>query len=143
MNLPDEETYECKIIWDGDTGGIALLDSENLRIDTPKEFNGRGLGYCPDQLFLAAVAGCLLTTFLYFRDRLGFSLLSLNVDSSMRIYRDIAGYHVGKITVTFIIEVEKGSEAEAKRCVELSKRYCHILRALQNKVDVKANITSY
>jgi len=62
--------FETKLIWDGEGGGeVKAKESKDLKLDMPVEFGGKGRYPCPDELFLAGLAGCLLKTFLYFRNK--------------------------------------------------------------------------
>lgn len=60
-------SFPVELKWDGETGATALTKGQQLKVDMPVEFGGLGRAPCPDELLAASVAGCLLTTFLYFK----------------------------------------------------------------------------
>lgn len=129
--LPDRLSYSVSVEWDGETGGFARLEGEKeVRIDTPPEFQGRGVGYCPDELFVTSVASCILTTFLYFRNKLKLGLKSLNVKAEMNVVREKTGYWVRRMEVKVNGTVEKDQKEKFMKCIQLAEKYCHITRAL-------------
>ncbi len=129
--LPDKISYTVSVEWDGETGGFARLKGEKeLRIDTPPEFHGKGVGYCPDELFITSVASCILTTFLYFKNKLKLELKGFNVKAEMKVIREETGYWVRKMEIKVNGTVEKGHGEKFVRCLQLAKKYCHITRAL-------------
>ena len=87
MTLPLKSRYPEKIAyrsvseWDGKTGGTATTsDDRQIVYDTPETYGGEGKGICPDEIFLAAVVGCLNNTFLDFQHRFEMSLVSLKLE---------------------------------------------------------------
>ena len=129
--LPDRLSYNVNVEWDGETGGFARLEGEKeVRVDTPPEFRGRGVGYCPDELFITSVASCILTTFLYFKNKLKLDLKGLNVKAEMDVVREESGYWVRKMEIKVNGKVEKGQKEKFMKCLQLAKKYCNITRAL-------------
>jgi len=130
--------FKAKLLWDGESGGkISIGKFPDLMLDIPVEFGGRGRHPCPDELFLSSVAGCLLTTFLYFRRRLGFDLYDLNISIKGKLTSQLDGYRMNSIKASMHVTTKKSYEAKARRCIELTKKHCHITRMLEPVVRVE------
>ena len=131
--------YEVKLLWDGESGGEAhIRETPALKIDMPVEFGGRGRFPCPDELFFSAVGGCLLTTFLYFKEKLRFFLRGLQV-SVKGIVNLIGpkGYRIAGIEAFIRIEVDEKEKLKAEKCAELTRDYCHITRSLEQAIPLR------
>ncbi len=137
--LPNKLSYTVSVEWDGETGGYARLGKgKEVRVDTPPEFQGRGVGYCPDELFVSSIASCVLTTFLYFKNKLKLELKGLSVKAYMKVVREETGYWIRGLEIKVTGSVEKEEREKFMKCLQLAKKYCHITRALS---DVGLQIT--
>ncbi|MGQ9639433.1 MAG: OsmC family protein [Candidatus Bathyarchaeia archaeon] len=130
--------FNVKLCWDGETGGhVYIRGQPMLRLDTPTEFGGRGRYPCPDEIFLSSIAGCLLTTFLYFKDKLQVKVGRLKVSAEGTLSFDVEGYRIEGVEAHLYVESDGGDEEDLRRCVELTKRYCHITRTLEKAFPVR------
>ena len=55
---------------------MAARDKPSLEVATPVDFGGHEGTWTPEDLFLASVNSCIMTTFLYYRAKAGFELIS-------------------------------------------------------------------
>jgi len=133
--------YNVKIRWDKATGGIIDFGNcENLRIDTPIEFEGQGLAPCPDKLFLASIGGCLLNTFTHYARKLGLPFMDaiVSVKASLSLHRE--GYIFDYINAELRIHSLEENYELAEKCGVLARDYCHITRSIESALPVKVNI---
>ena len=139
MELPKNLEYEVKLIWDKQSGGDAYMRSfPKVKLDMPLEFGGKGRSPCPDELFLSSVGGCLLTTFLYFTERLKLDLRGLKVSvQGMVDYVGPRGYRISEIKILISVEVPRGENSKAEECAELATDYCHLTRSLEEGIRTK------
>ena len=134
-------SYEVDVEWDGETGGVIRCNScSELRLDMPVEFDGQGSAPCPDQLFLASVSGCLLTTFLHFARRLGADVRSVNIHSGAELSMGEEGYRIRRVSSRILFEAAPEAAELAERCAKLSREYCHITRSLEASFPVDVEI---
>ncbi len=128
-----------RVVWDMESGGVSYIrDLTPLILDTPVEFGGRGRSYCPDELFLSAIGGCLLTTFLYFKRRLRLNIKGLQV--SIYGSTDLIGpegYRITGITAVIHVEVNVEEKEKTEECIELTREYCHLTRSLEHTIPIK------
>lgn len=127
--------YNVKLNWDKKTGGEAYFKrTPVLKIDMAEEFGGEGKYYCSDEIFLAAVSGCLLETYLYISRRMRLKIKELSVTGKSLIQYTRDGYHIKELLFNFEITGLKEQEEKLKECLDLAVYYCHITRALNPQI---------
>jgi len=133
--------YGIHLVWDKRSGGeVTTEKSQTLKLDIPVEFGGEGRYPCPDELFLSSVGGCLLTTFLFFKNKLNLHLDGLSISVNGTIDRiGLEGYRVTGIEAEVHVETKESEKENAEKCVEMTKTYCHITRTLEKAVPIKIN----
>nr|MDO8082049.1 OsmC family protein [Candidatus Freyarchaeota archaeon] len=130
--------FQATVAWDGETGGnITIKDFPELQIDTPAEWGGQGRSYCPDQLFVSSVGGCLLETFLFIKNKMKLNLLQLRVPIQMSIRQTRDGYYVSEIEGKVQATVKKGEKEKGETCAQLAEEYCHLIRLIKKAIPVK------
>ncbi len=135
--LAEHLKFRIEIKWDGKTGASMRTESgRSLTIDTPKKFGGFGEGVCPDELFLASVSGCVLTTFLWFTRKRGVQIkdMSLEAESDVELVKGV--YSLKGIKIRVEVEAPKEHVEGARKCLDLAIRYCHISRSIEHCVPV-------
>jgi organic hydroperoxide reductase OsmC/OhrA len=139
MTTPEKKhLFQSSVAWDGETGGdITIKDLPELKIDTPTEWGGQGRSYCPDQLFVSCVGGCLLETFLFIKNKMKLNLLQLRVSIQMSIRQTRDGYYVSEIEGKVQVTVEKGEKEKGETCAQLAEEYCHLIRLIKKAIPVK------
>jgi len=139
MKLPKTLEYEVKLIWDKESGGdVCIRHFPKLKVDIPTEFGGKSKSPCPDELFFSAVGGCLLTTFLYFKEKMGLELRGLQVSVKGALSNiGRKGYQMTGIEVLMHMDVDQEERIKAEECVELAREYCHLTRSLERGIPVK------
>jgi len=139
VDSPRSLAFFVEFLWDGRTGGQASLGEHgSLKIDALPEFGGEGKHPCPDELFLAAIGGCLLTTFLYFRRKLRLPLLDLKVSVGGEVrLRGPEGYRLSPLEAAIHVRTLKGQRAKAEGCVKLTRDFCHLTKLVEGTVPVE------
>jgi len=70
-------SYDVKVTWrEGKQGVMRAAGKPAVNVATPSEFGGPDGVLTPEELLVASVASCLMTTFLYFVELLRIGLLS-------------------------------------------------------------------
>jgi len=136
------EVYKCRVTvnWDGLTGGEAKTSQHKLDFDMPKEFNGLGRSFCPDELLLSAIGGCLVTTFLNFKERFDLPLKNIQVDVRGEVRLVEGAYRVNGVEVKMEAFTAEDEVERVKRFIELAKEYCHITRSLERCIPITVEI---
>jgi uncharacterized OsmC-like protein len=132
--------FRARLSWDGESGAeINIKHFKTLKLDMPTRFGGKGRYPCPDELFLSSVAGCLITTFLYFRRKLHIQIRVFDISISTRLTSTPEGYQMLGIDVTMFVEGKESEETKLRRCIKWTKKYCHIKRILEKTVPIRIN----
>ncbi len=137
---PEVYRYGVFVEWDGLTGGEARTTQHRLSFDMPKEFKGLGRSFCPDELLLSAVGGCLLTTFLHFKERFKLPLKKFRVDVKGEVKLMDEGYRITKVEAKIEASAPEDEVERVKRFIELAKEYCHITRSLERCIAITVDV---
>jgi organic hydroperoxide reductase OsmC/OhrA len=136
--------FKAELSWDGKTGGEIIVGKGfKLHVDTPKEFGGEGKNPCPDEFFFSAIGGCLLTTFLYMKKKLEFNLKDLRIVVVGDVQsRGPEGFRVAGARVNLSVETDAEGEAQARKCIEMTEKFCHITQSLEkaNPIRILSNV---
>jgi organic hydroperoxide reductase OsmC/OhrA len=141
-----EHNYAIKLDMIEDRlGEIKLTDPKkpSLRVATPPEFPGGKAGILsPEDLFVASVASCKMTTFCAMAERLKVQIEKLSIDATGKITKASEGYlHFSKMTIKLLVIIsDKNNLKKAEKCVDLTNRYCLITRSLKTPVELIADI---
>ena len=132
--------YNIRLLWDEESGGEAYVRNfPPLQFDMPTDFGGKSRSPCPDELFFSAIGGCLVTTFLYFKNRLDLKLLGLRVSVQGTVGSvGLKGYRIKSIKTALYVEVDEKETVKAEKCAELAKEFCHLTRSLERGVPIEA-----
>ena len=135
-------TYRNSLKWQCEKRG--LLSSPNkpeIEIATPPEFKGHLGFWTPEDLFVASVNICIMTTFLHFADKQGVEFLSYESDAEGTLETIENQFRFSKIVVKPRILVNSDSEIQkAKNLIEFTKQYCLISNSIKSEVILGANV---
>ncbi|MGQ4870424.1 MAG: OsmC family protein [Candidatus Thorarchaeota archaeon] len=139
---PEHLQYTAETEWDGKTGATARTgEGHTLILDTPKTYGGRGEGLCPDELFVSSVLGCLNNTFLDFQRRFEMELLSFKLRGTADVHFDGQGYKIVGIKIDGEVVVGEDELDVGRRCVELMREYCHVVRTISNCIPFEFDVS--
>jgi uncharacterized OsmC-like protein len=149
--VPSDLKYLAEVAWDKQTGGNCRFGDSvqglkyTLSLDKPTEFGGKGDLPSPCSIFFNGFGGCILTTFLYAKERMRLEISDLKVSIEAEVKSSmVSGYSLDNVNA--IIYVTTNSEAnkeKAIRCGNFVKSYSFALRALQagTKIELKTEVT--
>ncbi|MCW4014724.1 MAG: OsmC family protein [Candidatus Bathyarchaeota archaeon] len=141
MRLKKHLTYRAEAHWDHKTGGIAQLEGFTQPFDTPVEHGGNETAPCPDQLFMASLAGCIMNTFGYYRTMLKVETIDLKVDvSSDIILTKTDGYRITNINIDMQVWSDEENEIMNQKCAERARDFCHITKSIEESIPIDVSI---
>jgi uncharacterized OsmC-like protein len=129
--------------WDGQEGGSALFKQGIVyHFDSPKEFGGKAAYPSPEELFFCSVGACLITSFLYFRKKLNFSIKTLKVSVKGKFERvGDEGHRITGLKASILVEMSnKMEEGRMRKCFDLTKKFCPLTRTLENCIPIKMTL---
>lgn len=142
----NEHKYHLKINSIADREGNISFDDENkpvINVATPPEFPGGKPGIIsPEDLFVAALASCKMTTFFAMAEKLDIGLKSLEIDATGYLGKaESRGMAFTKADVQLIIEIDDEENIKsAEKCIDLTEKYCLITNSLKTKINLTHEI---
>ncbi len=130
-------TYKTTILWTGEKKGrVSSSNKISFDIATPPEFNGHAGFWGPEELLVASVNSCVMTTFLYFADKKGLELCGYHskAEGVIEMIRNRYVFSAIRIEPKIVVQSESSTE-DAKKLMELAHKYCLVSNTL--KCDVK------
>lgn len=116
-----------------------------LQIDAPKQFDGPGDKWSPEELLVAAVADCLILTFraVASASKLEWSELSCEVKGTLEMIDRKTQFTEMLIHASLQISSEADTE-KASRLLEKAESNCLITNSLtaKSKLETKITLTS-
>ncbi len=135
-------TYRTRVRWTGQRkGSLSAEGKPDLAVATPPEFKGHPGIWSPEDLFVASVNICTMSTFLAFAERAGFAFHSYESEAEGRLE-----LLEGKFTFTAITLRPKltlvpgGDPAKAKELLEKAEAACLISNSITARVTLEPTI---
>lgn len=136
-------SYEATVTWEeGKQASIRGGDKPTFYVATPPEFGGPKDRWSPEELLVASVGSCLMTTFLYFIELLGIRLVSYNSNAAGTMEKTPAGLRFTAMDVAIAVKVE--SEADYHKAAALKEKlekYCPVSASLNFPVRLSLNVS--
>ena len=130
--------YQTSTVWKSDRRGCIASDGKpDLDVASPPEFKGVAGVWTPEDLFVAAIDICQMTTFLALAARADVQLVSYRSAAHGHLEFDGGGYRFTKVTLKPKITVTGGTERTAvERIVNEAHIQCLVGRSVNTAIDV-------
>jgi peroxiredoxin-like protein len=145
--MNEEHAYRVAAWWTSGRTGLAKSDSapNAIHFTAPTEFGGLEGRWTPEELLLAAIAGCYTTTLRAIAGTAQFNFTDLQVEASGTVRKAESGWTFAQIVVRPNLKIT--SAAERERALDLLKRaekLCLVSRAIGTtlKFEPQLEITS-
>lgn len=133
-----EFLYKNHIKWESEKKGVLSSEGkQSFQVATPPEFRGHPGIWNPEELFIAAVNSCVMTTFLSFAEKqsLGFFSYESKVEGTLKFSENRLMFT--DVTVKPLIIVADKSEIEkAKNIIEMVEKHCLISNSIKSRVEI-------
>ena len=131
--MAEEHAYRVSAWWTSGRTGLAKSDSapNAIHFTAPTEFGGLEGRWTPEELLLAAVAGCYTTTLRAIAGSAQFNFTDLQVEATGVIRKGESGYSFTEIVIRPNLKISTVEERE--RALELlrrAERLCLVSRAI-------------
>jgi len=131
--MSDEHAYRVAAWWTSGRTGLAKSDSapNAIHFTAPTEFGGLEGRWTPEELLLAAIAGCYTTTLRAIAGTAQFNFTDLQVEASGTVRKGESGWSFTQIVVRPNLKIASNDEKD--RALELLKRaerLCLVSRAI-------------
>jgi peroxiredoxin-like protein len=139
----EEHVYRVAAWWTSGRTGLAKSDSapNAIHFTAPTEFGGLEGRWTPEELLLAAIAGCYTTTLRAIAGTAEFNFTDLQVEASGSIRKADSGYTFSQIVLRPTLKISSGDERD--RALDLLRRaekLCLVSRALGTKLQFEPQL---
>jgi len=134
--------YKDNISMVGNNEGIIKSsDKPHIMISTPAEFGGKEGTWTPEDLFVASVNSCIMTTFSYYAEKRGFDFVSYESSAEGLLELVEMRYTFTEITIKPKITVKAEEDIEtAERLLETSEKSCIISNSMKPKIVLNPEV---
>lgn len=135
-------TYQNSVRWLGTRAAILSEEGKpDLRLASPPEFKGEPNVWTPEDLFVAALNMCTLTTFAAFAQKLGLPIDEYTSEAEGTLEFSEGRYRFTKVVVRPTIVVADGAALNrVALALEDAHRACLIANSITAKVIIEPDI---
>ena len=135
-----EHFYQVKVNWKENRKGTLssnVLD-EKIKIATPPEFpKGEANVWSPEHYFVAAINGCLMTTFLAVAENFKLKFVDFESDAEGKLEMIDRKFMMSEVVLKPIITVSSEDDVElAKKVIEKAENACLISNSVISKIKL-------
>ena len=135
MNLMKREKmylFKNTVYKEGGKSAKTILSRPGeLEIGPAPEFNGSVETLNPEEMFVAAINSCIMTTFFYFVRKSNVEILSYYSHAEGRVEKQTDGFRFTNVEVRAEVTLQHQDLAEkVNELGELAQKYCLVSRSL-------------
>ncbi len=115
----------------GEAAAVIFDGAGEFAVGPAPEFGGRSEALNPEELFVAAINGCLMTTFFYFLEKSHIEIQSYEAYAEGHVEKDADGFRFVGVQVRATAIVRE-SRLATKICelAGLAEKYCLVSRSV-------------
>lgn len=135
--------YKNSIEWTTERKGVIASETKHdIDVATPPEFKGHPGIWTPEDLFVASVNTCIMTTFLHNAERNNLDFVSYSSEAEGLLEIIDKQFMFSEITIRPIIAVRQEADInKARELVALSENNCLISNSIKSKVSVVPRVS--
>lgn len=135
-------TYKTATEWtDGTSGTLSAEGRPSLRISSPPEFRGEAGMWTPEDMFVASVEICHMSTFLSFARRKDLQILSYKSHANGILEYIDGDYRFTRIVIFPTIVVASATpEAEVHATLRDTQKHCLVANSIASIVEVNPTL---
>jgi organic hydroperoxide reductase OsmC/OhrA len=138
-------TFQTETVWRRELEcGVSAQNKPDLTVAAPPEFGGPEGVWSPEELFVASIGSCLLSTFLYFAHRFQLAFESYSSTSAGKMEKTSAGLRFTEVRVSIALTVSDEETLErvsSLRLQEKLEKYCPVSASLNCPVELVLETT--
>lgn len=137
-----EFVYKNSIKWEGERKGMVSSDNKpSFKVATPPEFKGHPGIWSPEDLFVASVNTCIMTTFLHYAENHKLEFISYKSEAEGILEMVENKFMFSEIKIKPLLVIKQDSDIhKAKKLIELSEKNCLISNSIRPQVRVTPEI---
>jgi organic hydroperoxide reductase OsmC/OhrA len=133
---PKSYKYKTSILWTGEKKGILTVAGKPpVEVATPPEFKGHEGIWSPEDLFVAALNSCIMTTFLTFAGRAGLAFEGYESEAEGTLEFVDERFVFTKIVVRPKVTLRPGADRkQAEETLHKAEQHCLVSNSLRTEV---------
>jgi len=137
-------TYRTSLKWTERKMGLLYSPGKpELQVATPPEFKGHEGIWSPEDLFVASVNICVMSTFLAFAERAGLAFASYESDAEGRVELVAGKLQVTSLILTPRVTVQSREEVDrAKELLTKAESNCLISNSVKSHITMNPTVSS-
>jgi peroxiredoxin-like protein len=137
-------TYRTTLKWtERKMGLLSSPGKPDLQVATPPEFKGHDGIWSPEDLFVASIHACVMSTFLAFAERAGLAFVSYESDAEGRVELVDGKLQVTSIALTPRVTVTSGRDVEkAQELLAKAESNCLISNSVKSHITMNSTVSS-
>jgi peroxiredoxin-like protein len=134
--------YHTKTEWTGQLAGLLKSEANpEIRVGTPPEFRGEAGNWSPEELLVASVEVCTMTTFLAYAPRAGIKLASYASEAEGTLEFSDGSYRMTRVILRPRVVIEDDSLVEkARQVLHDAHKACFITRSIRAEVLIEPQV---
>ncbi|MDP5104730.1 MAG: OsmC family protein [Polaribacter sp.] len=136
--------YQVKVNWKENRKGTLSSNvlGENITIATPPEFpKGEANVWSPEHYFVAAINGCLMTTFLAVAENFKLNFVDFESDAEGKLEMVNRKFMMSEVVLKPTVTVSNEDDVElAKKVLEKSENACLISNSVISKIKLEITV---
>lgn len=131
-------TYRTSVKWtDQKKGSLSSSGKPALQVATPPEFKGHEGIWSPEELFVASVNICVMSTFLAFAERAGLSFTAYESEAEGTVELVDGKLQFTAITLRPTVTLPSGGDpSQAKELLEKAEAHCLVSNSIKSHVTI-------
>jgi peroxiredoxin-like protein len=139
-----EHFYQVKVDWNQNRKGTLSSNviDDKITIATPPEFpKGEANVWSPEHYFVAAINGCLMTTFLAVAENFKLNFIDFESDAEGKLEMIDRKFMMSEVVLKPIVTVSSEDDVElAKKVIEKAENACLISNSVISKIKLEITV---
>ena len=142
MKRPKSYLFKNTVFKEGNESAKTVFSGPgDLEVGPAPEFNGSPETLNPEEIFVAAVNNCLMTTFFYFVRKSNIEILSYHSNAAGRVEKQTDGFRFTNVDVRAKVTLRQQEYAQkARELGDLAEKYCLVSRSVACPVHYELEV---
>ncbi len=135
--------FRTTLNWTEEKKGTCSAEGKSsITVATPPEFGGPEGTWSPEELFVGSIASCLMSTFLYFVERMHIALHSYESSATGTMDKTPEGLCFTKVVVRITADVDEKYRKKTEGLKNKLEKYCPVSASVSCPVELVFEISS-
>jgi peroxiredoxin-like protein len=134
--------YKARTAWRSARQGVLSAEARpDIAVGSPREWNGTGEQWAPEELLVGSVNSCIMLTFLTLAQARGVELIGYESDADGTLEKVDGVFQMTKITVRpRVVVASDAQRAAAQRAMDHVEAHCFMSQSVKAAVTLVPEI---